>query len=461
LQLEKPGMKSKDFKEHFKRNYLLAYPVVLSQLGHVLVGTADSVMVGRVGTEELAAVSVANAVFSVAMMFGIGISFGLTPLIAQSDGEGNQRAGMRFLKHSFMINLAFGILLFSLLLFGGFILDILDQPKDVVALAKPYLAIIGFSLLPFMIFQTFKQFAEGLAMTKQAMYITLSANVVNILLNYVLIFGKLGFEPMGLIGAGWATLISRILMAIGMVLFVKYYKRFAIYWSYLKVTVWNIQSFKSLLNLGVPTGFQYIFEVGAFASAAIMIGWMGAVPLASHQVAMNLASISYMMATGISAAATVRVGNQLGQRDIPTMRVAAFTCFLMGIIFMAFTGLMFMVFNELLPTLYTSDAEVIKIASSLLIIAALFQLSDGVQVVGLGALRGMGDVKLPTVVTFMAYWVIGLPSGYLLAFVFGFQEKGVWYGLLIGLSVTAIILFLRFNNKSNKLALQMSQSKSG
>ncbi|ADR21147.1 MATE family efflux transporter [Marivirga tractuosa] len=449
-------MKTTDFREHFKRNYQLAYPVVLSQLGHVLVGTADSVMVGRVGTEELAAVSVANAVFSVAMMFGIGVSFGLTPLIAQSDGEGNQRAGMRFLKHSFVINVLFGILLFGILLFGGYILDILNQPKDVVALAKPYLAIVGFSLLPFMVFQTFKQFAEGLSLTKQAMYITLSANVINILLNYVLIFGKLGFEPMGLVGAGWATLISRIIMAVAMVLFVKYFKVFAVYWNYFKVTVWNSATFKRLLNLGVPTGFQYIFEVGAFASAAIMIGWMGAVPLASHQVAMNLASISYMMATGISAAATVRVGNQLGQRDIPTMRIAAFTCFLMAIFFMAFTGLVFMVFNHLLPTFYTSDPAVISIAASLLIIAALFQLSDGIQVVGLGALRGMGDVKLPTLVTFMAYWVIGLPCGYLLAFILDFGEQGVWYGLLIGLSVTAVILFIRFNNKSKKLMAELA-----
>jgi len=454
-------MKSQDFKEHFKRNYLLAYPVVLSQLGHILVGTADSLMVGRVGTEELAAVSIANAVFSVTMMFGIGISFGLTPLVAQSDGERNHRSAMRFMKHSFLINLVFGLILFIFLLFGGFVLDILNQPKEVVVLAKPYLAIIGFSLLPFMIFQTFKQFAEGLSMTKQAMYITLSANVINIVLNYILIFGKLGFEPMGLVGAGWATLISRILMAAGMVLFVRYYKQFTIYWKYFKVTVWNVVSFKKLLNLGVPTGFQYIFEVGAFASAAVMIGWMGAIPLASHQVAMNLASISYMMATGISAAATVRVGNQLGQRDIPTMRIAAFTCFLMAIIFMSITGLLFMVLNNHLPMLYTSDQEVISIASSLLIIAALFQLSDGIQVVGLGALRGMGDVKVPTVVTFMAYWVIGLPSGYLLAFVLGLQEKGVWYGLLIGLSVTAIILFIRFNNKSKVLADKLNPTNSG
>ncbi|GAA5040070.1 MATE family efflux transporter [Marivirga lumbricoides] len=449
-------MLSTDFKEHFKRNYLLAYPVVLSQLGHVLVGTADSMMVGRVGTNELAAASVANAVFSVMMMFGIGVSFGLTPLIAQSDGENNQRAGMRFLKHSFVINLVCGSLLFVLLLFGGYILDLLDQPTEVVKLAKPYLAIIGFSMVPFMIFQTAKQFAEGLSMTKQAMYITISANVVNVGLNYVLIFGKLGFEPMGLEGAGWATLISRIIMAVVMVMFVQKYRRFKIYWQYFKVTVWNATSFKKLLNLGIPTGFQYIFEVGAFATAAVMIGWMGAIPLAAHQVAINLASISYMMATGISAAATVRVGNQLGQRDIHTMKIAGYTCFFMAILFMAFTGVIFMLLNEFLPSLYTSDQEVIGIAGTLLIIAALFQLSDGIQVVGLGALRGMGDVKLPTLVTFLAYWAIGLPAGYFLAFNLEFGEEGVWYGLLIGLSITAVILFVRFKNRAAKLSVEFS-----
>ncbi len=449
-------MRKDNYKEHFKRNYLLAYPVVLSQLGHVLVGTADSMMVGRVGVNELAAASAANAVFTVLMMFGIGISFGLTPLIAIADGEGNSRRCMRFLKHSFVINIISALILCVILLFGGALLDLLNQPEEVVVLAKPYLEIIGLSLLPFMFFQTFKQFAEGLSLTKQAMYITISANIVNIALNYILIFGKLGFEPLGLVGAGWATLVSRILMAILMVGFVRYNHRFKIYRSFLSVTIWNWLTFKQLLNLGVPTGFQYIFEVGAFAAAAVMIGWMGAVPLAAHQVAINLASISYMMATGISAAATVRVGNQLGKKDIATMKVAANTCYAMAAVFMLVMGLIFMFFSHLLPLLYTDDAQVISIASTLLVIAALFQLSDGIQVVGLGTLRGMGDVKIPTLVTFAAYWLIGLPVGYFLAFHLGFKESGVWYGLLIGLSFTAIILLVRFRKKANELKVQFA-----
>lgn len=444
-------MRKNDYLEHFKRNYLLAYPVVLSQLGHVLVGTVDSMMVGRVGTTELAAASIANAVFSLMMMFGIGVSFGLTPLIAIADGRNDTQEGTKLLKHSLFINLFFGLFLSSILLFGGYILDLLDQPKAVVELAKPYLQVIGFSLIPFMFFQTFKQFAEGLSFTKQAMYISIAANLINIVLNYVLIFGYFGFPALGLLGAGIATLIARILMAISFFAYVYKAAIFKKYWLGFQKVILEWFSTKLLLNLGVPTGFQYIFEVGAFASAAVMIGWMGTIPLASHQVAINLASISYMMSTGISAAATVRVGNQLGKHHYKTMKIAGYTCFIMASLFMAFTGLFFTLFNNWLPTLYTSDQEVIYTASSLLIIAAIFQLSDGIQVVGLGTLRGLGDVKIPTAVTFIAYWVIGLPVGYFLAFNLGMDEAGVWYGLLIGLSITALILFFRFRNKANSL----------
>jgi MATE family multidrug resistance protein len=448
-------MITNDYKEHFRRNFNLAGPVVLSQLGHVLVGTADSMMVGRVGTDSLAAVSVANAVFNVCMMFGIGVSFGLTPLVAQSDGEKNLKDGMEYFKHSFLVNSVFGLILFTFLLFGGFVLDALDQPVEVVALAKPYLAIIGVSLLPLMVFQSMKQFAEGLSMTYQAMFVSIGANVLNVGLNYIFIFGKFGLEPMGLNGAGWATLISRVFMMVVMLIFVRRYHRFKAYWKHWHKGL-HKPYFRRLLYLGVPTGFQYIFEVGAFASAAVMIGWIGAIPLASHQVAINLAAITYMMATGISAAATVRVGNQLGKKDYKTMQVAGYTCFAMVAVFMAICGGLFMLLNDFLPTLYTADETVIELAGGLLIIAALFQLSDGIQVVGLGALRGMADVKIPTLVTLMAYWVIGLPVGYVLAFPLDFGVDGVWYGLLIGLSVTAVILLYRFHRMTRKLLDQSS-----
>lgn len=209
-----------------------------------------------------------------------------------------------------------------------------------------------------------------------------------------------------------------------------------------------------MLRIGVPTGFQFIFEVGAFSSAAIMMGWIGVTALAAHQIAINLASISYMMASGLSTAAMIRVGNQLGKNDIRTLREAGFTAFVMVAIFMSATAVLFILFREFLPSLYINDLEVIKMSATLLIIAGLFQLSDGIQVVGLGALRGMADVRVPTIVTLVAYWVIGLPLGYVFGFIFNLKEVGIWYGLLVGLTVTGVMLLYRFHSLSAKLLHQ-------
>jgi MATE family multidrug resistance protein len=213
-----------------------------------------------------------------------------------------------------------------------------------------------------------------------------------------------------------------------------------------------------MLKIGVPTGFQFIFEVGAFSSAAIMMGWISVNALAAHQIAINLASVSYMMASGLSIAAMIRVGNQLGRNDIRTLRDAGFTVFIMVAIFMTVSAVIFIVFREFLPSLYINDAGVIKMSATLLVIAGLFQLSDGIQVVGLGALRGMSDVRIPTIVTLVAYWIIGLPLGYVFAFVLGMNEVGIWYGLLIGLTVTGILLLFRFHKLSLRL-LKEKESK--
>lgn len=438
-------MISQQYKEHFRKNFLLAYPVMLSQLGHILVGVADSVMVGTLGAEPLAAVSLGNSIFSVAMMFGIGISLAISPLVALADGEGNHQQSSEFLKHGLVLNLAVGVGLFLLLLGGSYILNFLGQPEDVVALAIPYLFIISLSLLPFLFFQGFKQFAEGLSQTKQAMYIIIASNLLNIFLNYLLIFGNWGMPNLGLNGAGWATLISRIVMAIAMVSYIYLSIRYKVFLTNLKFKDFSRNVFSKLLKIGVPTGMQYIFEVGAFGFAAIMVGWSGATALAAHQIALSLAAISYMMATGISAAATVRVGNQLGRNDIENMRRAGFSSFIMGGGFMAISCIVFLVGKDFLPTLYINETEVIKSASLLLIIAAFFQISDGIQVVGLGSLRGMGDVKIPTLITLVAYWVLGLPIGYVLSRYFELGPQGIWYGLLIGLSTAAILLLLRFD----------------
>lgn len=440
-----------DFKDNFSKTTSLAVPVMLSQLGQVLVGVADSMMVGRLGAEPLAAASLANSIFYVALMFGIGVSMAITPLVAMEDGKKNPGKISRLFNHGFVINMSTGTMLFLLIVMASPLLKHLNQPEEVVDQAIPYLAIITLSMLPFMFFQTFKQLAEGLSQTKQAMYITLFCNGINVFLNWVLIYGNLGFSALGLNGAGWATLVSRVLMGAIIMYYVWNSKRYKQFSLGLGIRKLSFPMIAKMLKIGVPTGFQFIFEVGAFSSAAIMMGWISVNALAAHQIAINLASVSYMMASGLSIAAMVRVGNQLGRNDIRSLREAGFTVFVMVALFMSITAFIFIVFREFLPSLYIGDQEVIQMSATLLIIAGLFQLSDGIQVVGLGALRGMSDVRVPTIVTLVAYWVIGLPLGYVFAFILGMQEVGIWYGLLIGLTVTGILLLFRFHRLSSRL----------
>lgn len=444
-----------DFKDHFKKTWLLAYPICLSQLGHVMVGLADSIMVGNYGVEgsaigalSLAGASLANSIFAVVIVFGIGVSFAVTPLVAAADGEKNTDKITQLLKHSILISSLFGVFLFILLFFGSPILNYFGQSGEVVALAVPYFNILVLSMVPLMVFLGFKQFTEGLSHTKQAMLITIGANLLNILLNYIFIYGKIGIPEMGLNGAGWATFVSRVAMAVAMAWFVYSNKFYKAYREGFKLSGFSKKLSARIVKLGVPIGLQFTFEVGAFAFGAVMVGWIGAVPLAAHQIAISLASVTYMLASGIASATTVRVGNQLGARDPYQLRKAGQAGFLLSFGFMLIAALFFISFNQYLPLFFNSRIDVVEIASTLIVIAALFQLSDGVQVVGLGALRGMSDVKVPTIVTVVSYWFIALPLAYVLGFVLDFGARGIWIGLLIGLTIAAISLFYRFNKKS-------------
>lgn len=417
----------------------------------MMVNVADSVMVGQLGALPLAGASLANVIFHLLMTFGIGISYAITPLVAAADGEGNTARASEILKNGFLLNIITGILLFGLVLIGSPVLFHLDQPQDVVTIAVPYLNIVTFSLIPLMVFQTFRQFAEGLSRTRQAMFIVIACNVINIGLNYLLIYGKAGFPELGLNGAGWASLISRIVLAVWMMSYIYFSKSFITFRNGFSIGFYSKELIKRLINIGLPAGLQFIFEVGAFGFAVIMIGWIGTKALAAHQIAVNLAAVSYMAASGLSAAATIRVGNQLGRKDVPTLRAAAFTLYGMVITFMLACALIFILGRYYLPSLYIRDVEVVQIASSLVVIAGFFQLSDGIQVVSLGALRGLEDVKVPTLLTFIAYWVIALPIGYLLGFKFDLGAEGIWYGLLIGLTIVAMVMSIRFNKLTKML----------
>jgi multidrug resistance protein, MATE family len=385
------------------------------------------------------------------LMFGMGVSMGITPLVSIAEGKGKSKRISSLFQHGLWINIATAVLLIVVILMLSQGLHFLDQPEEVVQITIPYLLIITASMLPFMIFQTFKQFAEGLSQTKQAMYVTIFCNLVNVFLNWVLIYGKLGAPELGLNGAGIATLISRILMPILLGWYMIRARRYAHFNLQLGIRKLRFFMINRILKIGLPTGFQYIFEVSAFSAAAVMMGWIGVNALAGHQIALNLASISYMMAAGLSTAGMIRVSNQIGKGDPKAMREAGMVVFGMVLVFMFTCAVIFIVFRYTLPTFYIDDLEVIQISATLLVIAGLFQLSDGVQVVGLGVLRGMEDVKFPTIITLIAYWVLGLPLGYYLAFEMEMGAVGIWYGLLIGLSITAVVLFFRFNTLSKKV----------
>ncbi|MBS1489984.1 MAG: MATE family efflux transporter [Bacteroidetes bacterium] len=428
----------------------LAVPVMLSQLGHVMMGVVDSLMVGHVGAVQLAAASLANVAFNVILLFGIGVSYAITPLVAAAHGEGNDLTISNVLRHGLAINLVNSFLLVSLVMWAKNILYYINQPSAVVAEAIPYLGIITFSIIPTLLFQTFRQFTEGLSQTRVAMAAVIGSNLIHVPLNYALIFGHWGLPALGLTGAGWATLISRIVMAGGIGLYVYYAPRFKKFREGFSIGNYSKKLIRKMLNIGLPAGAQFIFEVAAFDLSAIMMGWLGTQTLAAHQIAINLATISYMTTSGLAAAATIRVSNELGRKDFRALRTVAFTLLFLATFIMFLWGIIFISGRNFFPTLYVNDPQVIALAAPLLIIAGFFQLSDGIQVVSVGALRGLHDVKIPSVFIFIAYWIIGLPLGYLLAFKFNWGANGIWVGLLIGLTLTATAMVARFHVLSRK-----------
>ena len=451
------------YTKEFKYNWHLAAPVILGMLGHVLVGFVDNIMVGRLGSAELAAVSLGNSFFFVAMALGIGFSTAITPLLAESDSEQNFIKGKSTFKHGLVLCSVISLLLFVFILLAKPLLYLMDQPNEVVVLAVPYLNIIAISLVPLIIFQAFKQFSDGLSLTRYPMYATVIANLINIFINYILIFGKWGFPKMGVVGAGVGTLVSRLVMLFLLWFFLKQLKKTKVYLEKIQFLVLDSKMLKKIMGLGLPSALQMFFEIGVFTAAIWLSGTLGKNAQAANQIALNLSSMTYMIAVGLGVAATIRVGNQKGLNQAVELRRIAKSVFLMGLIFATLFAASFMVFHELLPRFYLDmdDAinfkdnnEVIDLAAQLLIIAGLFQISDSIQVVFLGALRGLQDVKIPTLITFSAYWIVGFPLSYYLGNSVRFGSVGIWMGLLAGLTAASVFLYLRFDYLSKKLILK-------
>ncbi|MCB4809403.1 MATE family efflux transporter [Tamlana sp. 62-3] len=460
-------MNFSDYTREFKYNWMLASPVMLGMLGHTFVGFIDNIMVGQIGTAELAAVSLGNSFMFIAMSLGIGFSTAITPLIAEADAAKDFINGKAYFKNGLFLCTFLGILLFLLVFFAKPFMYLMKQPIEVVELAIPYLNLVSFSLIPLIVFQAFKQFSDGLSLTRYPMYATLVANVVNVVLNYLLIFGNFGCPEMGIVGAAYGTLASRFIMVFYLWYLLFKQDKSKPFVTKIKFFVIDKLMIKKILNLATPSAMQMFFEVAIFTAAIWLSGLLGKNPQAANQIALNLASMTFMVAMGLNVAAMIRVGNQKGLKNYKDLRRIAFSIFFLGALFACCFALLFFALHEHLPKLYVDindaknfvdNTEVVSIASKLLIAAAIFQVSDSLQILALGALRGMQDVKIPTLITFFSYWVVGFPICWYFGKADNLGSFGIWLGLLAGLSTAAILLFFRFNYLTKRLILFHSKT---
>lgn len=446
-------------KNYTQESLKLALPVMLTQVGQVSVNLFDNIIVGKLlGAQALASVSLGNAVFFSVFVFALGFSFAIPPLVSEAHSQHNHDRINSVFRHGFVINMMVGLLLMILLISATPLLYHMDQPTEVIPDTISFLTIMTVSIVPFMAFQTLREVSEGLSYTIGVTKATILANVINIALNYVFIKGLFGLEPMGVKGSAYASLIARIVMMVFLYFVLlkqektrRYVKAFS-----LEIKTFSREMFTRMLKIGFPTALQMFFEVTAFAGAAFICGLISAKDIASHQIALSMASFTFNLCIGFSVASTVMIGRKLGEQNFVELRNVGINNLKIVFLFMIFCGLIFIFGRHILPTFFTrkEDTDVILLAAQLMIIAALFQLSDGIQVVALGSLRGIQDVRIPSLITFVAYWIITIPLGYYLCVTVKMGAFGMWIALGLGLTISAILLVSRFLKLSGQKILQ-------
>ena len=439
------------FREESRRTLFLAVPMMAGQLSQMLMGVADSAMVGRIGVVPLAASSFANGLLGVPFLFGIGLLQAISVRVSQAHGAGDRRETGEVLRHGLAITAVSGMGLVVLVGVASTLLGRLGQPPEVAAEARNFFLLCGASMLPMLLAMSFKQFSEALDHPWPPMLILLGSVVLNVFLNWILIYGNLGAPALGLTGAGLATLLSRIVALLAVVAYVFRARRFsdALPIAWRRNLEWS--RIVSLLRIGLPASAQLLLEVTAFTAATIMIGWLGAEALAAHQIALTCVATSFMFPLGIAMATSIRIGQALGANEPGRVRAIGFTSFALGLLIMCATGLLFALGNDTLARAFVSDSSVATLAAKLLVIGAIFQIADGLQVVGAGALRGLNDSAVPMIACFVGYWVVFIPFAYISAFRFGFGVVGIWCGLAAALGIVGVSLFTRFAIKSARL----------
>ncbi|WP_413291086.1 MATE family efflux transporter [Bdellovibrio sp. HCB337] len=435
----------------------LAVPIIIGNVGQTLITLTDTIMVGRLGADSLGAAGFTGGLFFVFMIFGIGVLAPMSALFAQSHSRNEHDEGGDLLRHSVVAAVLISVITMAGLWVMMPLMGFMGQTAEVVKLSMGFAPYLILSLLPSLLYQAYKQFTDGIGRVKVGMYVMIVCVLLNILGNWLFINGHWGFPEMGLNGSGLATLLCRILMAVMMMAYVHRHPEFKKYFAQKwRRHIHNVK-LKKIFHLGIPNGLTYIFEVGAFTMSSVMMGWLGSAPLAAHQISLNLASISFLVTVGIGAAGTIRVGYESGLRHFREARYAGRVALILGAGYMLFSAVFVFFLREPLARIYTEDMQVIGYAASFLAVAAAFQFFDGIQAVAVGILRGLQDTKWPSVLAFIAYWIIGLPIGYYLAFKLDLQGPGIWWGLFIGLVFTAIFLTIRFERLSARKQVPPSE----
>lgn len=442
------------YKEQYRQNLRLALPVVLTQLGQILTQFTDNLMVGRYGGNDplpLAAVSFGGSVFFILFIASIGIAMGMTPLVGERYVQGDRIHSARLLQNGILFYGLLGVAMSAIQYAAIPLLYHMRQPADVVDMAIPYYKMLVWSMPPEMLFFAFKQFLEGVGNTRAEMYATIVANVANIGFNWIFIYGHWGFPEMGAEGAGLGTLLARV---IGMAIMIGYFcarSRYRQYFGWFSWRGFSLRRIGELFRMGGPISLQMFLESSAFVGTGIMMGWFDKQTLSANQITMTIGNCAFMIVMSIGAATTIRVSHCYGARNFGELSLAARASYHLVLAWNALAAVLFISLRHVIPTLFTSNPEVIAITSQLLVLAALYQLSDGLQNVSVGILRGIQDVRIIMPIAFVSYWLLNLPVGYLLGFTLGMGPSGLFLGFSFGLSAAALLMILRIRHSVRRL----------
>ena len=432
------------YKEHYKYIIKLGVPIVIGQIGVVLVGFIDNIMVGRFATEDLATASFVNNLFNIAVLFGFGFAYGLTPLVGSSYGGGDNKSLGFLLKNSLLLNFIIGIFLSFVMFIVWLNVEKLRQPQELIPLVKPYFLLHIISMPFLMLFNSLKQFFDGITDTKTPMYIMLIANAINVVFNAILIYGVGPIPALGVFGAGLSTLFSRIFMFVALAYIFFNSKKFSIYKESYQNAFIRKEEFLKLNKMGWMIGLQMGMETALFSLTAVMIGWLGKIELAAHQVLVTLSTLGFMVYYGVGAAVAVRVSNYCGRKDIKNIRLTVNAGFQIILLLALFTSILFLLIRTKVGYLFTEDVAIVDIVSMLLFTLVAYQIGDGLQITFANALRGISDVVAMAIISFIGYFLIAIPTSYFCGFVLGWGIQGVWIGYPLGLTLTGVIMWLRF-----------------